>query len=132
MPVAAAVSPTRMTQREKDQAFKGDSGQDVHQRNFVDGVMANDRKILNAEVQIGHQSTAWCNLADVALRSGKQYSHDNAVAIRQDFSPGDRWSTRLSNISSETRSTSEKSKLHLSPTLEFDGDSQKFVGSGSG
>ena len=48
--------------------FKGDSGA-KHPRNFVDAVFAHDRSRLNAEVQIGHQSTAWCNLANVAIEA---------------------------------------------------------------
>jgi hypothetical protein len=111
--------------------FKGNSGQNVHQRNFVDAVKAHDRKILNAEVQIGHQSTAWCNLADVALRSGKQYSHDKAVAIHQDFQP---WGSLVDQVEQHLKRNNvdlKKSKLHLSPTLEFDADSQQFVAGGA-
>ena len=49
--------------------FKGDAGAG-HGRNFVDAVYARDRTKLNAEVQIGHQSTAWCNLGIAAQRAG--------------------------------------------------------------
>ena len=67
---AAAVSGAACDPKGKViRKFKGDSGA-RHQRNFVDAVFAHDRKKLNAEVQIGHQSTAWCNLADVAQRAG--------------------------------------------------------------
>src|SRR4051812_20516389 len=69
--------------------FKGDAGK-KHQRNFVDAVFAHDRKKLNAEVEIGHQSTAWCNLADVAQRAGSEYSHEKALSVRKDFEPWDK------------------------------------------
>ena len=82
---AAAARARRTTSNGKEiRKFKGDSGPS-HQRNFVDAVKAHDRKMLNAEVQIGHQSTAWCNLADVACRAGKHYSHEQGGCRSQGF-----------------------------------------------
>ena len=110
--------------------FKGDSGKG-HPRNFVDAVKAHDRKLLNAEVQIGHQSTAWCNLADVALRAGTHYSHDTAVAADGDFKP---WGSLVDQIQQHLERNNvdvAKSKIQFGPMLEFDASSQKFVGSGA-
>src|SRR5262249_19522893 len=69
--------------------FQGNSGVLSHPQNWVDAIKARDRKKLNAEVEIGHQSTAWCNLADVALRAGDHYSHEQAIAVRRDFAAWD-------------------------------------------
>lgn len=110
--------------------FKGDSGAQ-HQRNFVDAVFAHDRKKLNAEVEIGHQSTAWCNLADAAQRAGSEYDHDAALAVQQDFAP---WSSLVEHIEEHLAKNNvdlRKSKFRLGPVLEFDSDQQKFVGNGA-
>ncbi len=110
--------------------FKGDSGA-RHPQNFVDAVKAHNRKLLNAEVQIGHQSTAWCNLADVALRAGKHYSHDKAVGVQKDFEP---WGSLVGQVEQHlvrNKVDIKKSKFQLGPMLEFDANTQKFVGDGA-
>jgi len=110
--------------------FKGDSGRN-HPQNFVDAVKAHNRKLLNAEVQIGHQSTAWCNLADVALRAGKHYSHDKAVAVRQNFEP---WGSLVGEIEQHLKRNKvdlKKSNFQLGPMLEFNAETERFVGDGS-
>jgi predicted dehydrogenase len=107
--------------------FKGDSGAG-HAHNFVDAVVAHDRKKLNAEVQIGHQSTAWCNLADVALRSGQHYSHDKAVALGNSFEP---WAKLVDLIEQHLKRNNvniKQSRFQVGPLLEFDGEKQQFVG----
>ncbi|HEX5472089.1 MAG TPA: Gfo/Idh/MocA family oxidoreductase [Lacipirellulaceae bacterium] len=107
--------------------FKGDSGAG-HQRNFVDAVMAHNRRLLNAEVQIGHQSTAWCNLADVAVRMGGQYAHDKAVAIGHGFEPWGELVDVIERHLSRNKVNLKSANLQLSPTLEFDSEKQQFVG----
>jgi predicted dehydrogenase len=111
--------------------FKGDAGK-AHQRNFVDAVFAHDRKKLNAEVEVGHRSTAWCNLADVAQRAGGEYDHDKAVAVRKDFEPWDQLITLVENHLKKNSVDLAKSKFQLGPVLEFDSKAQKFAGSDSG
>jgi predicted dehydrogenase len=118
--------------RDKDgkviRKFKGDSGAG-HARNFVDAVFAHDRKQLNAEIEIGHQSTAWCNLADVAQRAGDEYSHERALSVRQDFEPWDQLVELIEKHLQKNSVDLENSKFQLGPVLEFDSKAQKFVGS---
>jgi predicted dehydrogenase len=110
--------------------FTGDSG-DGHQRNFVDAVLARNRNLLNAEVQIGHQSTAWCNLTDVAIRVGGAYSHDQAAGIGQ---PPDSWSEIIELIERHLRVNSVEfaNRLRLSPVLEFKSAAEQFSGDHAG
>jgi predicted dehydrogenase len=108
--------------------FKGDAGK-AHQRNFVDAVFAHDRKKLNAEVEIGHQSTAWCNLADVVQRAGGEYEHDKAMAVRNNYEPWDQLVTLIEGHLQKNGVDLDKSKFQLGPTLEFDSATQKFTGS---
>src|SRR3954453_21653451 len=111
--------------------FKGNSGFLVHPQNWVDAVKAHDRKMLNAEVQIGHQSTAWCNLADVALRSGSHYTHERAVAGRKDFEPWDALVDQIEKHMKRNNVDLKRANFHLGPTLEFEAEKQKFVGDGA-
>jgi predicted dehydrogenase len=49
--------------------FKGNSG-GGHQANFIQAVQTRKPEILNAEVQVGHDSTGWCNFANVCFQAG--------------------------------------------------------------
>ena len=106
--------------------FGGDSGAG-HARNFIDAIRAHDRSRLNAEVEIGHRSSAWCNLANIAVRLGGQYDHAAAARAGE---PQDAWSTTIDvveeHLASQAVEASEK--LRLSPMLEFDGATEQFVG----
>jgi hypothetical protein len=106
--------------------FRGDSGT-RHFRNFVDAVFAHDRNLLNAEVQVGHQSTAWCNLANVAMRVGHTYAHEEALAIGHASKP---WGAITDLIEQHLARNSVKvaTQFNLSSVLEFDGVSEQFVG----
>ncbi len=109
--------------------FTGDSGAG-HQRNFVAAVQARDRRLLNAEVEIGHRSTAWCNLTDVAIRVGGPYSHDEAAKIGQ---PPESWHEIIELIERDLKVTSAEfaTRLRLSPVLEFDAAAEHFNGNHS-
>jgi predicted dehydrogenase len=113
--------------------FKGDSGA-KHTRNFVDAVFAHDRSRLNAEVQIGHQSTAWCNLANVAIEAvGKndalKYRRDSAEAIARGFAP---WGALISMMEEHLAKNAVDitSAFSLSPIFEFNAEQEQFVGGG--
>ena len=45
--------------------FEGNSGDVLHQQNFVDAIRSHDRSMLNADVSVGNDSTGWCNLANM-------------------------------------------------------------------
>jgi len=120
------------TARDKDgkviRSFKGDAG-NGHQRNFVDAVFAHDRSKLNAEIEIGHQSTAWCNLADVVQRAGDEYSHEKAVSVRKNCQPWDDLVALIEKHLQHNGVDLKNSNFQLGPMLEFDSKSQKFAGS---
>lgn len=108
--------------------FKGDSGAQ-HVRNFVDAALAHDRSQLNADVQIGHQSTAWCNLANIAVRVGHSYGRQETSGIGQ---PTKAWDGMVGIIEHHLAENSvAATQLRLSNLLEFDGDGEQFVGAGA-
>jgi predicted dehydrogenase len=106
--------------------FRGDSGAG-HARNFVDAVHVHNRKKLNAEVEIGHQSTAWCNLADVAIRVGQPYAHDAAKTAGK---PAKAWHEIIARLEQQMAENGVKlpADFTLSPILEFDAAAQRFTG----
>ena len=64
--------------------FKGttlEAGSGKHLHNFVDAVRAHKQSMLNAPIQIGYDSSAWYNGANVAYRLGKPFSKTDALAI---------------------------------------------------
>jgi predicted dehydrogenase len=112
---------------ERIRRFRGDSGAG-HARNFVDAVRARDRKLLSAEVQIGHQSTAWCNLANIACRIGGPYSDEKTQAIGKDFEP---WQmlAHYARVHLEQNGVDiESEDFKVSSVLEFDGEKEQFAG----
>ena len=62
--------------------FKGNRGDVSHQKNFLDAVIANDSSMLNAEIEVGHHSTGWSNLANISYRAGSQMSTDDIRSVQ--------------------------------------------------
>lgn len=105
-------------------AFKGDSGK-AHQQNFIDAIRANDSSILNADVQVGHDSTGWCNLANIADRMGKEFQLADAEQIKQST-----WRDTLklfSNHLAKSGVALDDKGFKLSPLLSLNEKGQ-FVG----
>jgi predicted dehydrogenase len=107
--------------------FKGDSG-DGHQRNFVEAVLDHDRNKLNCEVQVGHQATAWCNLANVACRMGKPYSERSAAALGQDLFAWEELVEKFKKHLANNGVDIASSEFRVSPVLEFDAAGERFTG----
>jgi predicted dehydrogenase len=106
--------------------FQGNSGGMMHAQNFIDAVRARDASMLNADVQTGHDSTGWCNLANITHQTGHPFAHSNAAAIDADV-----WN----NLVGEMESLLERHEIdiqsdaiQLSGLLEIDSETQRFVG----
>ncbi|WP_146458454.1 Gfo/Idh/MocA family protein [Rubripirellula tenax] len=106
--------------------FKGNSGDVLHQQNFIDAVRSHDRSILNAEVSVGNDSTGWCNLANVAFRASGSFDKDTANSIAVD-----EWQNVLSAMGEHLKSYGlglDSDSIRLSPMLELDPATERFVG----
>lgn len=64
--------------------FKGNAGSPTHFQNFVDAVLDNDPSQLNAEVEVGHYSSAWCHYGNAAYLAGEPASAGPAPAQLSD------------------------------------------------
>jgi hypothetical protein len=112
----------------KIREFSG-NGDVKHQQNFIDAVRAQDRSLLNAEIEVGNDSTGWCNLANVAFRAGKAFSPEAAREVRLD-----EWDSLLDEMDTHLAAHDlqlASSEIKLSPMLELDSETEQFVGSGS-
>ena len=105
--------------------FKGPKGGAPHQQNFIDAVRANDSSILNADVQVGHDSTGWCNFANIAFMSGKQFNRADADAVTVEA-----WHALLGQTEQHLEAHGlafDDEAIKLSPILSLD-DEGRFVG----
>ena len=50
-----------------------------HMKNFLDGVRSRDHRKLNAEIEIGARSAAFCHLANIAYRVGRTLRLDQSA-----------------------------------------------------
>lgn len=105
--------------------FKG-SGDKLHQANFIEAVRKQDRSILNAEVEIGNDSTGWCNLANIAFQAGSQFSRDQAEVVELPA-----WQDLLAEMDTHLKShglSLSSDQIKLSPMLELDQETEQFTG----
>lgn len=108
--------------------FKGNSGGKLHQQNFLEAVREQNPAKLNTEVLVGHHSTGWCNLANIAFQAGSEFSADAAREIKH---PG--WNELLDEMERHVAAHGLKldgKQFKLSPVLEFDTEKNAFVGNG--
>jgi len=108
--------------------FKGNSGDVVHMANFIDAVRKRDRSGLNAEVEVGHASTGWCNLANIAYVSGERYSKEQAKEV--DFYA---WNKLIDGTNKHLAAHGlalDNDQIVLSPMLSLNEEGQ-FVGENS-
>jgi hypothetical protein len=107
-------------------SFKGNSGGKLHQQNFIDAVRQRNPKILNTDVQVGHDSTGWCNLANIAFRTGAEYSKERAESVQVK-----EWRSLLEEMEKHVEDHGLKlqsSDFKLSPMLTMDPSTGRFVG----
>jgi predicted dehydrogenase len=106
--------------------FRGNSGGRMHQENFIDAVRNEDPSRLNTEVEVGHYTTGWCNLANIAYRAGQPFQYGDAAEIKDDV-----WQSLLKETEEHLAAHGvkmESTEIVLSPILSVDEESEQFVG----
>jgi hypothetical protein len=105
--------------------FKGNSGDVLHQKNFIEAVRANDSSNLNADIQVGHDSTGWCNFANVAFMSGQKFSRGDADVVSVEA-----WQSLLGQTEKHLAAhglSLDDDAIKLSPMLSLN-EEGRFVG----
>jgi len=106
-------------------SFKGDSGNLSHQQNFIDAVRKRDPDILNADIVVGNDSTAWCNLANSAFRTSKIY---DAGLVTNGLPSMKAQADRLDAILAPHGVSLDSKEIKVSEVLEVDSKTGKFRG----
>ena len=109
--------------------FKGTSGRGLHQENFIHAVRSRDSSMLNADVQVGHDSTGWCNMANVSYLTGEAFSHADAKQIGQGVPLWENVLGEMDELLESHGLDIESADIKLSPLLTIDPRTEQFVGS---
>lgn len=92
--------------------FKG-GGDEHHWANFIEAVRARDHKLLNADIEDGHLSSALCHLGNISLRLGKQIEGGQMLDALKDFNGHE----DMRATYQRTAEHLEKNEVNVSKTL---------------
>ncbi|MDD2599863.1 MAG: Gfo/Idh/MocA family oxidoreductase [Kiritimatiellae bacterium] len=107
--------------------YKGDGGSG-HAANFLKAVRAGDSTLLNAEIAVGHQSTAMCHLANIAWRVGQASSPDQLRSQFKDHQDAlNTFDSMLAQLAGNGVDLTQK-PLIAGPRLAYDNQAEKFIG----
>jgi predicted dehydrogenase len=110
--------------------FEGDGGE-LHAGNFIEAVRKRDSRILNADVEQTHYSSAWCHVANIGYRVGANFKQEQVREIAGDFKP---WEELLDGFHSHLEANGvdpAKAGIKVSSMLEIDPAKETFVGPGA-
>jgi predicted dehydrogenase len=113
--------------------FRGNSG-GGHQQNFIRAVRNDDPSRLNTPIEMGHQSTAWCNWANIAYRvsttasPGTGSSTERIAAAFGANHPAIAVFEEMQRTLAACAPDAPSDALDLGPVLEFDEQAGQFVG----
>ncbi len=107
-------------------SFGHTSGEGRHQANFIQAVRDEDPSQLNANVKVGHDSTGWCNVANVAFRAGGPYSQQTIDQVDNEV-----WQSVISEMGNHLKAhglSFEDDSIQLGPLLTMDPEKEVFIG----
>ncbi|MEQ1827146.1 MAG: Gfo/Idh/MocA family oxidoreductase [Pirellula sp.] len=100
-----------------------------HYQNFQDAVRKRDHKILNAEAEEGHYSSALCHLANISLRLGTDVQASDVPAKLMDVKGPENmtelWDRTVSHLKDNGV---ENFRTLVGPRLDFDPVTETFQG----
>ena len=97
-----------------------------HFQNFADAIRSGKREDLNCEVQVGFDDSIWYGSANTAYRLAKNYSKD---AFLETVGASSRAAGILADIEQHVSDIgSTMDAMRLSPILELDAKTHRFVG----
>ena len=108
--------------------FKGTGGNGAHQQNFIDAVRSRDSSILMSDVKVGHDSTGWCNVANVAFRAGRPFKLADTKQVTDGAEMWEGLVESMNDLLTAHGIAMESDAVKLSPMLEMDVAAEKFVG----
>ncbi len=107
-------------------SFKGGNIVSLHIQNFLSVVRSRVADDLNAEVQVGHDSTGWCNLANVGYRASTAFSTDQTLDAGAKL---EAWPKLIEEMRAQLKPLGiSESQLRVSPSLTHDPKTERFIG----
>lgn len=105
--------------------FRGGNMVPLHVNNFLDAVRTRDKDSLNAEIAIGHDSTGWCNLANIGFRSASEAFAETPSGIRIP----EVWDSVVDELETQLKPFGlAKTDLQVSPVLTHNPKTEQFEG----
>ncbi len=105
--------------------YNGDAGRH-HVSNFIKAVRSRKSDDLNCEIEVGHQSTMMCLMANIAVRVGKAAGIDRIKQAMKDHP--DALETAEHMVSQLKANECDLGRLMLGPKLTFDPKAERFTG----
>jgi hypothetical protein len=109
-------------------SFRGGDRMHLHTGNFFEAVRTRNSNILNAEIETGHASTGWCNLANVGFQVGGAYSREKTEEIAQGLK---QWEGLLKGMEEHLARfgvSPDDPAIRMSPILEHNPKTERFIG----
>jgi len=107
--------------------YRGNAGSG-HASNFINAVRANDNSTLNAEIEVGHQSTAMCHLANIAWRIGSKASVDDIRASLKGHPDAVNTLDSMAAQLKHNKVDLGKIPFIAGPKLTYDNKAERFTG----
>ena len=102
---------------------------DFHYQNFQEAVRKRDYKVLNADVEEGHLSSALCHLANISLRLGTDVDTADVSGKLLDISGPENVQACWQRTADHLKSNKvEEYKVQVGPRMTFDPISETFPG----
>jgi predicted dehydrogenase len=105
-------------------------GDGHHYKNFEEAVRKRDHKILNADCEEGHYSSALCHLGNISLLLGEVVRKDDVAKWLEDVEGASKvgfaWERTVQHLK---ENKVDDFKVNLGPALKFDAKTETFVDS---
>lgn len=102
---------------------------DYHYKNFTEAVRRRDYKVLNADIEQGHLSSALCHLANISLRLGEIVPSDDVAALLKDHEGPENLVATWERTTEHLKENKvEDFPVQVGPKLKVDPISETFPG----
>jgi len=106
--------------------FSG-GGEDSHFGNFVKAVKANDHRLLHADIEEGHLSSALCHLGNISYRLGAEKPIGEAAKISDNKDVQEAFVRMVAHLKDNNVDLG-KAIGRVGPTLAIDPKTERFTG----
>jgi predicted dehydrogenase len=110
----------------KIKQFRGQAGEGHHQ-NFIDAVRSHKVSKLNADIEVGHYSSALCHMGNISYRLGKKMSVSDIRNSIDDDEIMDSFERMLEHLKVNEVDL-EKEPITMGPMLTLNPKTEVFVG----